>query len=346
MTGRWGIWQGEGDMERRRRMWTRRTTRIARMTRRRSRDGGGEEMDGGKRGRAGGGGDMDGEEGEDTRKGRRRGGMEDEEVRGGGDKEDEEGQEEDDEHEEEEEEEEEETERRREEETWRMRKGRRSKEKEELRRRLAQLGKLKEDRELARAKKKVMEQEIEWETEQTHMETEQTRMEMEQTRMEMDHEEDRFAPSSSARPPRRQRETPSTPSRPPRRQKLVRQPNLGIRIEEPSTTRTLRTRSQAKKNPVVDYETLLAGWKEITTDGSKMNVVDYCMSMKSFLRTRTMAELQCLRDEEQIDYATREKTIRGLIANRMQQAILRTSNSRDNDEDEVTPERDPDIMDT
>ncbi|GBG63664.1 hypothetical protein CBR_g38976 [Chara braunii] len=119
-------------MERRTRMWTRRTTRIARTTRRRSRDGGGEEMDGGKRGRAGGGGrvggeDMDGEEGEETRKGRRRGGMEDEEVRGGGgDKEDEEGQEEEAEQEEEEEEEEE-TKRRREEETWRMRKGRRSK---------------------------------------------------------------------------------------------------------------------------------------------------------------------------------------------------------------------------
>ncbi|GBG81429.1 hypothetical protein CBR_g32106 [Chara braunii] len=108
----------------RRRMWTRR------MTRRRSRDGGGEEMDGGKRGRAGGGGrvggggDMDGKEGEDTRKGRRRGGIEDEEVQGGGgDKEDEEGQEEEDGQEEEEEE----TKRRREEETWRMRKGRRSK---------------------------------------------------------------------------------------------------------------------------------------------------------------------------------------------------------------------------
>ncbi|GBG77500.1 hypothetical protein CBR_g23945 [Chara braunii] len=119
-------------MERRRRMWMRRTRRIARTMRRRSRDGGGEEMDGGKRGRAGGGGqggggDMDGEEGEDTRKGRRRGGIEDEEVRGGGgDKEDEEGQEEEDEQEEEEEEGEE-TKRRREEETWRMRKGRRSK---------------------------------------------------------------------------------------------------------------------------------------------------------------------------------------------------------------------------
>ncbi|GBG59882.1 hypothetical protein CBR_g66689 [Chara braunii] len=205
------------------------------------------------------------------------------------------------------------------------------KEKEELRWRLAQLRKLKEDKELARTKKKVMEQEIEWEMEQTRMETEQTRMEMEQTRVEMDHEEDRFAPSSSARPPQPQ--------------KRVRQPNLGIRIEEPSTPRTPRTRSQAKKNPVVDYETLLAGWKEITTDGSKMNVVDYCMSMKSFLRTRTMAELKCLCDEEQIDYETREKTIKGLIASRMQQTILRTSNSHDNDEDEVTPERDPDIMD-
>ncbi|GBG59482.1 hypothetical protein CBR_g38506 [Chara braunii] len=114
-------------MERRRRIWTRRTTRIKRMTMR-SRDGGGEEMDGGKRGRAGGGGrvggggDMDGEEGEDTRKVRRREGMGDEEVRGaGGDEEDEEGQED----EQEEENEPEETKRRREE-TWRMRKGRRS----------------------------------------------------------------------------------------------------------------------------------------------------------------------------------------------------------------------------
>ncbi|GBG85237.1 hypothetical protein CBR_g39803 [Chara braunii] len=112
-----GIWRGEGDMERRRRMWTRRTTR-------RSRDGGGKEMDGRKRGREGGGGDMDSEEGENTRKGRRRGGMEDEEIRGaGGDKEDEEGQEED----EQEDDESEETKRRRKENTWKMRKGRRSK---------------------------------------------------------------------------------------------------------------------------------------------------------------------------------------------------------------------------
>ncbi|GBG81245.1 hypothetical protein CBR_g31917 [Chara braunii] len=127
------IWQGEGDMERRRRMWTRRTRR------RRSRDGG-EEMDGGKRRRGrrrtsrrrrrhGRRGRAGHEKGEDTRKGRRRGGMENEEVRGGGgDNEDEEGQEEDDkQEEEEEEEEEEETKRRREEETWRMRKGKRSK---------------------------------------------------------------------------------------------------------------------------------------------------------------------------------------------------------------------------
>ncbi|GBG83728.1 hypothetical protein CBR_g37529 [Chara braunii] len=128
-------------MARRRRMWSTRTTRIARTTRSHP-DGGGEKMDGEKKGRAGGervgggdraggervgGGDMCDEEGEDTRKGRRGGKEGDKEARKmrkydkEETREDEEGQEVD-----EQEDESEETKRRKEE-TWRMRKGRRSK---------------------------------------------------------------------------------------------------------------------------------------------------------------------------------------------------------------------------
>ncbi|GBG87408.1 hypothetical protein CBR_g45465 [Chara braunii] len=160
------------------------------------------------------------------------------------------------------------------------------KERDELRRKLAQLRTLKEERDRARAKKKVLEQEIEWELEQTRRELE---------------EEDQFAPSSSAQ--RRPRmDTPTTPVRPPRPQQRVRQPSMGIRIEEPSTPRTPRTRSQARRNLTADTGTLISGWKEITTNGSKMSVVDYCMSMRSYLRTRSMEELQCLCGEEKIEY--------------------------------------------
>ncbi|GBG80465.1 hypothetical protein CBR_g30928 [Chara braunii] len=187
------------------------------------------------------------------------------------------------------------------------------KEKEELKKKLTQLRKLKEERDQARARKKVMELEMEWE--------------LEQTRKEIELETDEFAPSSSTRPPRkRTTETPATPARPRRE----RRPNMGIRFEEPATPITpMKTRSQTKKNQVFDKESLITGWRDITKGGTKTSVVDFCMAMRSYLRTRSMAELQCICDEERTEYVTWDKAIKGLISNKMQETILRTNAESD-----------------
>ncbi|GBG82913.1 hypothetical protein CBR_g36440 [Chara braunii] len=200
------------------------------------------------------------------------------------------------------------------------------KEKEELRRKLAQLRKLKEKRDLARVRKKTMEAEIEWE--------------LEQTRREVDLE-DQYAPSSSTRPPRKRRtETPSTPLRPRR----VRQPNMGIHIEEPSTPRTAMTTRSHKKNPIINNETLLAGWRDITRNGAGNNVVGLCMNMRSYLGTKSMAELQCLCGEENVEYVTREKATKSLISNKMQEKILRgNAGSVVDPNPEVSSDREPDL---
>ncbi|GBG69373.1 hypothetical protein CBR_g4066 [Chara braunii] len=203
------------------------------------------------------------------------------------------------------------------------------KEKDELRRKLTQLRKLKEESDRARVKKKVLEEEMRWE--------------MKQMRKELEFEEDQFAPSSSARaPPKRRTETPATPSRPRR----LRQPNMGIRIEEPSTPRTPVTRSRTRKNPAVDNEALVEGWREITREGAKTNVMDLCMKMRGYLRTRSMSELQCLGDEEGIAYETRDKTIKALLSTKMQFAIRhKTVRSDVEDDQEEDPGRDPDLED-
>ncbi|GBG80780.1 hypothetical protein CBR_g31336 [Chara braunii] len=205
------------------------------------------------------------------------------------------------------------------------------KERDDLQRKLVNLKKMKEERDRAHVKKKVVEHEIEWE--------------MEQTRRELE-EDDQFAPSSSARPRRRPGfGTPSTPVRP-RQQQRVRQPDLGIRIKEPRTPRTPRTRAQTRKNLLADTGMLISGWKEIKDNGSKSSVVDFCMSMRSYLRTRSMAELQCLCKEEQIEYVARDKDIKELIGGRMQEAILRTSTRNDKEaEARSSPEIDPDLVD-
>ncbi|GBG88755.1 hypothetical protein CBR_g48283 [Chara braunii] len=78
-----------------------------------------------------------------------------------------------------------------------------------------------------------------------------------------------------------------------------------------------------KKNPIIDNETLIAGWQDITRNGAGNNVVDFCMNMRSYLRTKSMAELQCLCGEENMEYVTREKAIKSLISNKMQEKILR-----------------------
>ncbi|GBG73161.1 hypothetical protein CBR_g12879 [Chara braunii] len=183
------------------------------------------------------------------------------------------------------------------------------KEKEELRKKIMQLRKMKEERDLGRVRKKLMAEELEWE--------------LEQTRRELDMEDDQYAPSSSTRPPQRQKKTPLTMSSRPKQR--MRQPSMGIHIEEPTTPHTPRmTRSQVKRNPTLDNAALIAGWKNITLKGSKTGIVDYCMNMRTYLRTRSMRELQCLCGEDKIEYATREKAIKELIANRMQDAIIRT----------------------
>ncbi|GBG89359.1 hypothetical protein CBR_g49069 [Chara braunii] len=201
------------------------------------------------------------------------------------------------------------------------------KEKEELWKKIMQLRKMKEERDLVRVRKKLMAEELEWE--------------LEQTRHELDMEDDQYAPSSSTRPPQRQKKTPlTTPSRPRQR---MRQPSMGIHVEEPTTPHTPRmTRSQAKRNSTLDNAALIVGWKNITLQGSKTGIVDYCMNMRTFLRTRSMAELQCLCGEDKIEYATREKAIKELIVNRMQDAIMRSSEDQEEENDpgsqDITPD--------
>ncbi|GBG83777.1 hypothetical protein CBR_g37577 [Chara braunii] len=205
-------------------------------------------------------------------------------------------------------------------------------------------------------KRKVLEEEMRWEMEQTRQELEfeedqlapsssarPPRKRVEQTRQDLEFEEDRLAPSSSARPPRkRSLVTPRTPSR----SRRAKQPQSGIRIEEPSTPRTPVTRSRAKKNLIIDNESLIDGWRDITKKDTNTNVVDLCMSMRGYLRTRPMSELQCLCDEESITYVTREKDTKAPISAKMQEAMLRTNvRSDEEEEQEVKPGRNLDIDD-